>query len=325
MKRFLTVIACLLAAVSLMAQDDPRSISMMGIPMEGPIDSMDVRLKAAGFTQWGGSEDGEDYYYRGKFYGIRAKLVVTIAPSSRLVRSASVSVGPYSTKGLLSKNFQFFLYKLQQEHGDFTRRDNGYYFMNDYGSIRLSESRNDGGSTDIRVFYYASGAFYKDAYVMGLHGNVQEVVTENAVSEDQFMRFGEDGRIENPDMTERQYDGYGYLHSAKMTEKDGHSDVEFVYSNSHHLLRRTLTNSDAGITYIHEYTYNQTDEVQSESQKVYDKNHECIMTINLNNNYLTRDDNGNWTSNQLTLSYWEKGMQSQRTEVLQKRTLTYWE
>ena len=325
MKRFLTVIACLLAAVSLMAQDDPRSISMMGIPMEGPIDSMDVRLKAAGFTQWGGSEDGEDYYYRGKFYGIRAKLVVTIAPSSRLVRSASVSVGPYSTKGLLSKNFQFFLYKLQQEHGDFTRRDNGYYFMNDYGSIRLSESRNAGGSTDIRVFYYASGAFYKDAYVMGLHGNVQEVVTENAVSEDQFMRFGEDGRIENPDMTERQYDGYGYLRSAKMTEKDGHSDVEFVYSNSHHLLRRTLTNSDAGITYIHEYTYNQTDEVQSESQKVYDKNHECIMTINLNNNYLTRDDNGNWTSNQLTLSYWEKGMQSQRTEVLQKRTLTYWE
>ena len=71
--------------------------------------------------------------------------------------------------------------------------------------------------------------------------------------------------------------------------------------------------------------HNQTDEVQSENQKVYDKTGECIMTIQLNNNYLTRDDMGNWTSNQLTLTYWEKGMQSQRTQVLQKRTIAYWE
>lgn len=314
-----------MAAVMLRAQGDPRSISMTGIPVEGLIDSMAVRLKAAGFTEWGGSQDGEDFYYRGKYYGIRAKLTVSISPDTRLVRSVSVSIGPYSTKGMLAKNFQYFLHKLQEEHGDMTHRDNGYYIMNDFGSIKLSQVSNDDGSTDIRAFYYASGAFYKDAYTMGLHGNVQEVVTENAVAEDQFMRFSEDGRIENPDLTERQYDGYGYLRSAKMTEKDGHSDVQYTYSSSHHLLRRILTNREAGITYVHEYTYNQLDEVQSESQKVYDKNNECIMTISLNNNYLTRDDNGNWTSNQLTLSYWEKGMQSQRTNVLQKRTLAYWE
>jgi hypothetical protein len=45
----------------------------------------------------------------------------------------------------------------------------------------------------------------------------------------------------------------------------------------------------------------------------------------MRNNYLTRDDQGNWTSNSLSLSYWEKGSQSQQTTVLQKRTLAYWE
>ena len=31
------------------------------------------------------------------------------------------------------------------------------------------------------------------------------------------------------------------------------------------------------------------------------------MTITMRNNYLTRDQQGNWTSNSLNLSYWEKG------------------
>lgn len=325
MKRITTLTLCLVTALVLMAQGDPRSISMTGIPVEGVIDSMDVRLRAAGLTQWGSSEDGEDFYYRGKFYGIRAKFTVSLSPTTRLVRSASVSIGPYRTKGMIGRNFSYFLHKLQQEHGEMTQRGDSYYIMTDYGSVRLSQVDNGDGSTDIRVFYFASGAFYKDAYLMGLHGNVQEVVTENAVAEDQFLHFSEDGRLDNPDLAERHYDGYGYLLSGKMAEKEGHSDVSYTYSSSRHLLRRTLTNPVAGITYVHEYTYNQTDEVQSENQKVYDKTGECIMTIQLNNNYLTRDDMGNWTSNQLTLTYWEKGMQSQRTQVLQKRTIAYWE
>ena len=45
----------------------------------------------------------------------------------------------------------------------------------------------------------------------------------------------------------------------------------------------------------------------------------------MRNNYLTRDDNGNWTSNSLDFTYWEKGGQTQRTTVLQKRILSYWE
>ena len=63
----------------------------------------------------------------------------------------------------------------------------------------------------------------------------------------------------------------------------------------------------------------------SENQKVYDKTGACVMTINMHNAYLTRDEYGNWTSNSLTLSYWEEGSQSQQTTVLQKRVIEYWE
>ena len=80
----------------------------------------------------------------------------------------------------------------------------------------------------------------------------------------------------------------------------------------------------AGISYTHEYTYNENGEILTERQKVYQQE-ELIMTINLRNNYLTRDDQGNWTTNTLSLSYWEKGSQSQQSTVMQKRTIEYWE
>jgi hypothetical protein len=144
------------------------------------------------------------------------------------------------------------------------------------------------------------------------------------VAEDQFMHFDEDGKLENPDLVDREYDGYGYLRKGRMTEKEGHTDVEYVYDSLCRLVRRTLTNQQAGIRYINEYTYNTDDEVVSQNQKVFE-GEECVMVINMHNSYLTRDDRGNWTSNSLTLSYWEKGSQSQQSTVLQKRTLSYWE
>jgi hypothetical protein len=49
------------------------------------------------------------------------------------------------------------------------------------------------------------------------------------------------------------------------------------------------------------------------------------MTINMTNSYITRDDNGNWTSNSLTLNYWEKDTKTQQVTVLQRRTIAYWE
>ena len=327
MKKIVLIQVLLMVTMVLRAQSgtDPRSLLFMGIPLEGSIDSLTTQLTETGFAEWGRSDDGEDFYYRGKFYGIRAKLLVSISTTTRFVESAYVTIGPYGTKSMFEKNFQYFLYKLQQDYGEFTKRDDAWYYMDDFGSVKLSVVMNDNGSRDIRVFYYPSSPFYKDALVMGLHGPVQEVVTENAVSEDQFLRFFQDGRLENPDLVNREYDRYGYLRRAQMTEKEGYSDVEYAYDSRYRLVRRTLTNKTANIRYVNEYTYDDQGEIMSQNQKVYDKTGACVMTINMHNSYLTRDDYGNWTSNQLTLSYWEEGSQSQQTTALQKRVLDYWE
>ena len=324
MKRYIALISLLFVVCGLWSQTDSRCALLQGIPLEGPLDSVRLQLQNADWTEWGQSDDGEDYYYRGKFYGIRAKLLVSIAPTSQLLTSAYVSVGPYSTKSMLEKNLQYFLYKLKQEHGEFVKRDGAWIYMDDFASVKVSIVDNDNGSHDIRVLYLPMATYYKDAITMGLHGAVQEVVTENALSEDQFMHFSQDGQLEQPDLTKRHYDRYGYLRSAQMTEQQGHSDVTYDYDSQYRLIRRTLTNEAAGIRYIHEYTYNERDEIASQNQKVF-KGDECVLTLNMHNNYLTRDDEGNWTSNSMSLSYWEKGSQSQQTTVLQKRTLAYWE
>ena len=292
--------------------------------MEGPIDSVRAQLLANDWTEWGQSNDSEDFYFRGKFYGIRAKLLISISPSSKLLTSAYVTVGPYSTERMLNQNLQYFLYKLKEHHGEYVERNGAWIFMDDFSSVKLSVVANANGSKDIRVFYLPMGSYYKDAVSMGLHGLVQEIVTENAVAEDQFLRFSQDGQLENPDLTQRQYDRYGYLVKAQMTEQEGYSDVSYEYDSNYRLIRRTLINKAAAIKYINEYTYNEQDEIASQQQKVF-KGDECVMTINMHNNYMTRDDQGNWTTNSLSLSYWEKGSPSQQTTVLQKRTLVYWE
>ena len=325
MKKITTILILLCTLLSLHAQGDPHSLRLMGIALEGPVDSVRQQLSNNGFKEWGQSDDGEDFYYRGNFYGIRAKLLVTKATDTNLVSSAYVTIGPYSTEAMLTKNLQYFLYKLQKEHGEFSKRDDSYFYLDDFGSVKLSVVHNDNGSCDIRVLYYPSTTFYKDALSTGFHGSVQEVVTENAVAEDQFVRFNQNGQLENPDLTHREYDRYGYLQRAQMTEQTGHSTVKYEYDNNYRLKRRILTNTEAGISYINEYNYNERGDIATQYQKVYDKNKECIMTITMRNNYLTRDDEGNWTSNSLSLSYWEKGQQSQQTTVLQKRTLTYWD
>ena len=327
MKKWILIQLLLMLTTVLQAQPetDPRCLQFMGIPLEGNIDSLNMRLAEKEFAEWGRSDEGEDYYYRGKFYGIRAKLLVSISTKTRLVESAYITVGPYSTKSMFEKNYQYFLYKLQKDYGEFTKRDDAWYYMDDYGSVKMSEVTNENGSRDIRVFYYPTAAYYKDALTMGLHGPVQEIVTENAVAEDQFLRFSQDGMLENPDLVNREYDRHGYLCRARMTEKEGYSDVEYTYDSRYRMIRRTLTNKTANIRYVNEYTYNDEDEIMSQNQKVYDKTGACVMTINMHNSYMTRDDYGNWTSNSLTLSYWEEGSQSQQTTVLQKRVIEYWE
>ena len=322
---FIIILQILVLQVCAQPKGDPRSISLMGIPIEGPIDSLRQSLVAAQFAEWGQSDDGEDYYFRGNFYGFRSKLMVSVAPETKMVTSAYVTIGPYSTQKMLDKNLQYFFYKLQKDHGTFSQRDDSWFYIDDFGSIKLSVVDNENGSRDIRVLYLPSVAYYKDALSMGLRGDIQEVVTENAVAEDQFMHFHGNGQIEDLDLIDRVYDRYGYLLRARMKEKEGFSTIEYVYDDSYRLTKRTLTNEEAGISYVNSYTYNDQDEVLTQHQKVFDKNGECIMTINMNNSYITRDDNGNWTSNSLSLTYWEKGSPTQHTTVLQRRTLTYWE
>ena len=322
---FIIILQMLCLLVCAEPKGDPRSISLMGIPVEGPIDSLRLSLVAAQFAEWGQSDDGEDFYFRGNFYGFRSKLMVSVAPETKMVTSAYVTIGPYSTQKMLDKNLQYFLYKLQKDHGNFSQRDDSWFYIDDFGSIKLSVVDNENGSRDIRVLYLPSVAYYKDALSMGLRGDIQEVVTENAVAEDQFMHFHGNGQIENIDLIDRVYDRYGYLLRARMKEKEGFSTIEYAYDDSYRLVKRTLTNEEAGISYVNSYTYNDQDEVLTQHQKVFDKKGDCIMTINMSNNYITRDDNGNWTSNSLSLTYWEKGSATQNTTVLQRRTLTYWE
>lgn len=322
--RTVTIVILLLVVLGLRAQGDPHSLRLMEVSLEGHVDSVAKRLNAAEWQSWGRSDDSEDYFFRGKYYGIRAKLMLSAKSDTHMVTSAYITIGPYSTQTMLQRNLNYFQYKLAQEHGELIQRGDAWMVMGDYGSIKLSVTDNDNGSHDIRVLYYVEGAFYKDAQVMGLRGPVQEVVTENAVDEEQFMHFSQDGQLENADLQERQYDAFGYLRKARMTEKEGYSLVSYEYDNQYRLLRRTLENPVAGITYVHEYTYTAEGEVQTVNQKVWEKD-DCVMTINLRNNFLTRDSQGNWTTNSLQLSYWEKGEQSQQTAVLQKRTLSYWE
>ena len=89
-------------------------------------------------------------------------------------------------------------------------------------------------------------------------------------------------------------------------------------------LRLEVDHLGAALLAVHDERNEQGD-IVTQHQKVYDKDKECILTITMRNNYLTRDQQGNWTSNSLSLSYWEKGQQSQQTTILQKRTLTYWD
>lgn len=324
MRKIMTVILLFLRVSLAHAQGDPHSICMMDIAIEGPVDSLRQQLKDSGLTEWGQSDDGEDYYFRGNFYGIRAKIIVTAPVSTGLVSSAYVTIGPYRTQAMLERNLQYFRNKLEKVHGALVKRGEAWVFMDDCGSVRLSIADNDNGTHDIRVLYLVTAAYYKDALSMGLRGSVQEVVTENAVAEEQFMHFSQNGQLDNADLTNRQYNRHGYLIQAQMTEKEGYSTVVYAYNSGGRLSRRTLTNEAAGIRYDNEYVYNAQGDILSQSQKVFDKSGQCVLAINTHNNYLTRDDEGNWTTNSMTLSYWEKDSPSQQTTVLQKRTLTYW-
>lgn len=329
MRRLMTLLLVVMAT-ALQAQErkDVRCLDFMGIPVEGPADHFVAALKEKGFTEWGASDDGEDLHFRGDFYGIRAKLMVSKVPDTRLVSSVYVTCGPYRTKSMIDRNFVYFLRKLQSDYGEFIVRNGAYYYMGTYGLIKMTQVDNDNGSRDIKVFFFNSSPYYKDAVLRGLKGNVQEVITENPIVESAMERYSRIGKLESSELTDRQYDLYGYLTHAVMKEESGqNSTVEYTYDESYRLVKRMLTNAAAGITYIHEYTYGDDDEVATLSQKVFDQHGECLLSINIDNHYEEHDEQGNWTRNTLRLLYWEKDMegQPQPTTVTQTRSIRYWE
>ena len=325
MKKLLTFCLTLISLVCAQAQTDTRCMDFLGIPLEGPVDSFVVSMKQKGFPEWGTSDDREDLYFRGDYYGIRAKVMVNVQLTTRFVQSVYVTIGPYRTKDMLARNHTYFLNKLEKEYGEYTSRGGAEYFFGDYGDIKVSESLNDNGSRDLNFFYMPNTPYYKVALIFGLKGHVQEVLTENAVAENPMERFAKNGKMENPDITDRKYDNYGYLKQGKMLERSGMSVIDYEYDKRNRLVKRVLTNQAANITYINEYIYNEQDEILNQSQKVYDEKNECVMSVNMRNNYEDHDDVGNWTRNALNIVYWEKDAPSQTTNVVQTRKIRYWD
>jgi hypothetical protein len=303
-------------------------MDIMGVPLEGPDSVFIPALESIGFERVI-SEDDEpgDYYFKGNYYGIKSNLVVSVDEKTHLLSTALVTSGPYRTFGLYDRNNRYFLLKLQRQYGNFEAKGDGsLHTMTDLGYIKISNTLHEDKSRTIKVFYMNTTPYYKDAVNMGLKGAVQEVITENPVAENSIEHFDPQGKTTGTDLIDRQYSPTGYLVSAAMLEPSGEKSlITYEYDDENRLVKRTLTNTAEGIRSINEYTYNVSDEIKQQTQKVFDKNNECIVSITMKNNYTAHDDEGNWTTNELKLMYWEKNRQAQNMTVTQTRTISYWE
>ena len=307
---------------------DSRCIDLMGVPLEGPDSVFIPALESIGFERIISEDDEpDDYYFRGNYYGIKANLVVSVDEKTKLLSTALVTSGPYRTFALYDRNYRYFLLKLQRQYGNFDAKGDGsLHTMTDLGYIKISNTLHEDKSRTIKVFYMNTTPYYKDAYNMGLKGAVQEVITENPVAENSIEHFDPQGKNAGTDLIDRQYSELGYLTSAAMMEPSGEKSLlTYEYDGLNRLIKRTLVNTAEGIRSVNEYSYNVNDEIKQQTQKVFNKNNECIVSITMKNNYTAHDDEGNWTTNELKLMYWEKNRQAQNMTVTQTRTISYWE
>ena len=330
--RKIWTIACLLwVVVSGWCQmpTDVKCMTLMDVPLEG-IDSVFIpALQAAGFQQEISADDDPDtYYFKGDFYGIKdAKLMVSVNEKTHLLTDVTVTCGPYRTRELFERNQKYLLGKLQREWGNFKAKGDGsLHTMTDYGYIRQYTTLDAEGRHAIKYFYMNMAPYYKDAANLGLKGFVQEVITENPVGEEAIMHFDEWGKLEGKDLTDRQYSGFGYLMTAAQQEASGEkSTITYEYDDDCNLRRQTINNPSSGLRVVNEYKYNDDGEITQQSKKVFDKDNECVMSINMKNSIEERDDNGNWMKNTLNLTYWETGQRAQTMKVDQTRTISYWD
>jgi len=306
---------------------DERCIDMMGVPLEGPDSVFVPALKSIGLEQFTPEEpDPSDYYFRGEFYGIKANFVVSTDEKTGLLSTVLITSGPYRTFALYDRNYLYFLLKLQRHFGNFDAKGDGsLHLMLDKGYVKISNTLHEDKSRTIHVFYLNTTPYYKDAMSQGLKGNVQEIITENPVFEGQVEHFDPNGKNSTTDIIDREYNATGYLVKAAMLEPSGKKSVlNYEYDEDGNLKRRTLTNVTEQVRSVNEYTYNDDGEIKTQSQKVFDKTNECVLSINMKNDYTDHDDEGNWTKNELKLMYWEKGRQAQNMNVTQTRTISYW-
>ena len=330
--RKIWTIACLLwVMVSGWCQmpTDVKCMTLMDVPLEGTDSVFIPALQAAGFQQEISADDDPDtYYFKGDFYGIKdAKLMVSVNEKTHLLTDVTVTCGPYRTRELFERNQKYLLGKLQREWGNFKAKGDGsLHTMTDYGYIRQYTTLDAEGRHAIKYFYMNMAPYYKDAANLGLKGFVQEVITENPVGEEAIMHFDEWGKLEGKDLTDRQYSGFGYLVAAAQQEASGEkSTITYEYDDDCNLRRQTINNSSSGLRVVNEYKYNDDGEITQQSKKVFDKDNECVMSINMKNSIEERDDNGNWTKNTLNLTYWETGQRAQTMKVDQTRTISYWD
>jgi len=307
---------------------DAKCISIMGVPLEGPDSVFLPALEGAGFIQVQPEEPEPDtYYFEGDFYGIKSSMMVTVNEKTKLLSDAVVTCGPYRTRDLYDRNQKYLIGRLQREWGNFSAKGDGsLYMLNSYGYIRQSTGLDEEGRHAIRYYYLNTSPYYKDAANMGLKGMVQEVITENPVTENDIEHFSETGLLDNNDLIDREYDSRGYLISASMREQNGgKSRLTYEYDSDGCLVKRTLVNATSGIRSINEYRYNTSYEIIQQSMKAFNKQNECIVSISMKNEPQERDDNDNWTVNKMQLTYWEKGQKTTIQTVEQRRTISYWD
>ena len=222
---------------------DPKSISIMGVPLEGPDSVFIPALDSAGLKQVHPEEPEPDtYYFEGDFYGIKSTMMVTVNEKTKLLSDAVVTCGPYRTRDLYDRNQKYLLGRLQREWGNFKAKGDGsLYMLNNYGYIRQSTGLDEEGRHAIRYYYLNSSPYFKDVSNMGMKGFVQEVITENPVTENDMEHFDETGRLANDELIDREYDSRGYLVRAAMLEKSGgKSRLTYEYDSDGCLVKRTL-------------------------------------------------------------------------------------
>ena len=329
MKKIGLLVFMLMAAMMVWSQAiyDPKCITLMDAPLEGTDSAFVPALKAIGFQLVEGENDDDTYHFKGDYYGIKdARLEVSVNDKTKMLSEATVTCGPYRTRELYERNQKYLLGKLQREWGNFKAKGDGsLYVLTDYGYIRQSITLHENGAHSISYYYLNMSPYFKDVSNMGLKGFVQEVITENPVAENPIEHFDEMGKLESQELTDRRYNQVGYLISATLTEGGEQKQITYDYNDDGNLKRTIQTNMVSGLKLVTDYKWDDDGEMTQQSQKAFDKDNECIMSVTMKYNIEERDDNDNWTKNTLHITNWLKGQRAQTMEVVQTRTISYWD